>query len=85
MLTATGHATNAHGRTESDPALKLKITPRTVLMLLPGVALGSIGAGCVALWGWAWAAIVIGGMLWVDLFVMGREQARTRTRNEVEQ
>ncbi len=46
--------------------------PALAIIVLMVVSLASIGAGITAAFGWQWAAIVIGALLWFDLYTLGR-------------
>jgi len=39
-------------------------------------SLTCIAAGSMALWGWPVALLLVGALVWIDLFFAGREQAR---------
>jgi len=54
----------------------VKLHPRHFAIIAPLFALASIAAGSTALWGWPTASLIVGALVWIDLFFAVREQSR---------
>jgi hypothetical protein len=54
------------------------------LPILALLALATLATGITAQFGWTWAAMTVGALTWVDLFALGRDQARAASKVQAE-